>query len=71
VSEIATPSGQQPADSGRPGDGYDVGRLMVFINAALVGVPSAYAASGSLAVTVIAAALACVLVVTYLVRRRH
>lgn len=71
MSEIATSGGQQPAGGGRPGDGDDVGRLLVVVNAALVGVPGAYAASGSLAVTAIAAVLAVALDGTYLVRRRR
>jgi hypothetical protein len=71
VSEIATPDGQQPAGGGRPGSGDDVGMLLVVFNAALVGVPSTYAASGSLAVTAIAAVLAVILVAAYLVHRRR
>jgi hypothetical protein len=70
VSEIARPGGQQPAGGGRHGDGNDVGMLLVIVNAALVGVPDAYAAAGSLAVTAIATALAVILVVTYLLHRR-
>ena len=71
MSEIATPDTQQPADGGRPGDGDDVGQLVVVVNTVLVGVPGAYAASGSLAVTAIAAVLAVILVVAYLVHRRR
>ncbi|MEV6491843.1 hypothetical protein AB0M20_25000 [Actinoplanes sp. NPDC051633] len=71
MSEIVTPGSQQSAGGGRPGDGDDVDRLLVVVNAALVGVPGAYAASGSLAVTTIAAMLAIILAVAYLVRRRR
>jgi hypothetical protein len=71
VSEIASPSGQQPASDGRPENGRDeVSKLLVVVNAALVGVPGAYAASRSLAVTAIAALLAVVLLFTYLMNRR-
>ena len=71
MSEIATRGGQQPAGGGRPGDGDNVGMLLVVVNAALVGVPGAYAASGSLAVTAIAAVLAVILVLAYLLHRRR
>lgn len=47
----------------------DPDKLLVVMNAALVGVPSAYAMSKSLAVTAIAAALGIFLVSAYLVRR--
>lgn len=55
----------------RPEDGDDVGKLLVVMNGALVGVPSAYAVSNSLAVTAIAAVLAVGLVVAHLARRRR
>ncbi|KKK07254.1 hypothetical protein [Micromonospora sp. HK10] len=47
----------------------DPDKLLVVMNAALVGVPSAYAMSNSLAVTAIAAALGIFLVSVYLIRR--
>jgi hypothetical protein len=49
----------------------DPDKLLVVMNAALVGVPSAYAMSNSLPVTAIAAALAIVLVSVYLVRHNR
>ena len=55
----------------RPEGRDDVGKLLVVMNGALVGVPSAYAVSNSLAVTAIAAVLAVVLVVAHLARRRR
>jgi len=45
------------------------GRLLAVMNGALVGVPSAYAVSGSLAVTAMAAALAGVAVAAVLAVR--
>ena len=42
---------------------------VVLVNAALVGVPAAYAASGSVAVTVVAGAIAALLAVADLRRR--
>ncbi len=69
MSEPTTPRGEQPVGDGRPG-GDEVGRLLVVVNAALVGVPGAYAASKSLAVTAIAAVFAVVLV-GYLARGRR
>ncbi|MDI6102368.1 hypothetical protein QLQ12_27490 [Actinoplanes sp. NEAU-A12] len=70
MSEIANnPAPDRPSGepSGRGPD--DVGRLLVVVNAALVGIPAAYAVSHSLAVTVLAAVLAVVLALACLARR--
>lgn len=56
MSDIATPGSEQPT-------GNDLGRLLVVINTALIGVPGAYAASGSLMVTALAAMFAVALVI--------
>lgn len=58
----------KPADR-QPERRHDPDKLLVMMNGALVGVPSAYALSNSLEVTAIAAALAVVLVSVYLARR--
>ncbi|WBC12958.1 hypothetical protein O7600_17440 [Micromonospora sp. WMMA1998] len=59
----------EPAESQREGRD-DTGKLVVVMNAALVGVPSAYAVSNSLAVTAVAAVLAVVMVIALAVRVR-
>ncbi|MET7808591.1 hypothetical protein [Micromonospora chersina] len=58
----------EPAESQREGRD-DTGKLLVVMNAALVGVPSAYAVSNSVAVTAVAAVLAVVMVMALVVRR--
>jgi hypothetical protein len=70
VSEVTAPSGPPQAEGDGSDDGGNVGKLLVVVNAALVGVPGVYAASSSLAVTLIAAVLAVVLAVLYLRRQR-
>lgn len=69
MSEIVTPGNKPPTGDGGP-NGDDVGRLLVIVNAALIGVPGAYATSRSLTVTAIAAVFAMVLVVCLGRRRR-
>ena len=56
-----------------PDDSPDeTGRLVITMNTALVGVPAAYAVSGSVTVTAIAAGLAATIAaVTYATRRRR
>jgi hypothetical protein len=49
----------------------DAGKLVMVANAALVGVPAAYAMSRSVVVTAIAAVAAIFFVVAYLIRRRR
>ncbi|MEV6706863.1 hypothetical protein [Micromonospora wenchangensis] len=61
-------TGGEPAER-RAGGGDDTGRLLVVMNAALIGVPSAYAVSNSLAVTAVAALLAVVMVLACVARR--
>ncbi|MDG4794451.1 hypothetical protein [Micromonospora sp. WMMD1082] len=53
----------------RPEGRDDTGKLLVVMNGALIGVPSAYAVSNSLAVTAVAAVLAVVMVLASLARR--
>ncbi|WDQ00101.1 hypothetical protein PVK74_30490 [Micromonospora chalcea] len=69
-----------PADPGphgsrtvrRPRRGADeAGKVLVLVNAILIGVPSAYLASGSLAVTALAVTTACLTVLFYLRLGRH
>jgi len=69
VSDMVTPGSKQPAGNGDP-NGDDVGKLLVIVNAALIGVPGAYATSRSLTVTAIAAVFAMVLVVCLSQQRR-
>jgi len=56
-----------PVPTGRD----DAVKLVTVANAALVGVPAAYATSGSVLVTAIAAVVALLLVVVYLWRHRR
>lgn len=49
----------------------DAVKLVTVVNSALVGVPAAYATSGSVPITVIAAVVAVLLVVVYLRQRRR
>ncbi len=56
-----------PASAGRD----DAVKLVTVANVALVGVPAAYATSGSILVTAIAAMMALLLVVVYLRRHRR
>lgn len=46
-------------------------KLVIMANAALVGVPTAYATSQSVPVTVLATAVATVFVIVYALRRRR
>ncbi|MEV4117648.1 hypothetical protein [Micromonospora sp. NPDC049645] len=74
MAREANISARQAASSRRArllaADGGDeVGKLLLVANTALVGVPSAYAVSGSLAVTAIAALLAVALVAAWLMPR--
>jgi len=69
MSQDAMPGEKQATDARRAGERDDVGGLLVVANIALVGVPGAYATSGSLAVTMVAAGLAVVLIVASLRRR--
>jgi hypothetical protein len=68
VSDIATPGSEQPTGNGGS-NGDDVGTLLVIVNAALIGVPGAYATSKSLVVTAIAAVSAVVWALAIQMRR--
>ncbi|MDR7274477.1 hypothetical protein [Catenuloplanes atrovinosus] len=58
----------QPADR-EPGR-TDATTLIMLANAGLVGVPAAYATSGSVLVTIVAALAAAAMVAVHLARRR-
>ncbi|MFC5744731.1 hypothetical protein [Actinomadura rugatobispora] len=60
MSEHSNPA-EEPTPR-RAGRGDDTTKLLIVVNAALIGVPAAYATSQSVPVTVIAAVVAIVLV---------
>ncbi|MFC7279838.1 hypothetical protein ACFQS1_38270 [Paractinoplanes rhizophilus] len=68
VSVALAPEAGEPRERRLPG-GDDVGKLLMVMNGALVGVPAAYAVSDSVAVTLIATVLAVGLVVAHLAQR--
>ena len=62
----------RPAKRDVDGSRDETSKLVIAMNTALVGVPTAYAASGSVTVTAIAAGLAAtVTAITYAARRRR
>ncbi|MEU4635408.1 hypothetical protein AB0F90_13430 [Micromonospora chalcea] len=65
VTAASGPRGARPIS--HLGHGADEGgKLLMLVNATLVGVPSAYLASGSLAVTALTVATACLTLIVYL-----
>ncbi|MEH0822175.1 MULTISPECIES: hypothetical protein [unclassified Micromonospora] len=69
VPAASGPRGVRPVSRTRPG-ADEVGKMLMLVNATLVGVPSAYLASGSLAVTALTVATACLTLIVYLWRGR-
>ncbi|WP_328851327.1 hypothetical protein OG994_26350 [Micromonospora globbae] len=65
---VISETGGELAEGRREG-ADEPAKLLMVMNGALVGVPSAYALSNSLAVTAIAAVLAVVMVLAFVVRR--
>ncbi|MEU7615358.1 hypothetical protein AB0M91_19475 [Micromonospora rifamycinica] len=55
---------------GKPGRGWETGRLLTLIRSVLSGVGAVYLATGSVAITIVAAAVAVIVVALVLLTQR-